>query len=468
MITWQDFEKKPDKAAAVKQVIDEWVAGEMYRTAQVADLYNKQKNKTICEYMRIMYTLLGDPVEDFIAANNKICSNFFHRLNIQRNTYSLGNGVSFAADQGEDGKSTNKIKNMFGPRFDTTLQEAGFKALIHGLSFLYLGDKVYCFPVTEFAPLWDERTQKLMGGVRFWRIDEDKPLTAILFTKENKIRYRSEGADGELKQVAEEAYIYDTETSEAFGEEIVGESHYPDIPIVPLWGSNLHQSTLVGMQTKIDAFDLVRSGFANDLQDCAQIYWLIENYGGMDPEALQRFRNRLKLHHIVETDTSQGGKVTPFTQDVPYAARKTFLDDMRAGIYEDFGALDVHTVAAGATNDHIDAAYQPMDEEADDFEKQIIECVQSLGVLLGIDEEDAIPIFKRNRLSNQSEQVQMIATEAQWLDHETILRKLPNITVDEVQGILQRAQKEEADKMLADLTMANGTAPTEMIEVEEE
>ena len=222
------------------------------------------------------------------------------------------------------------------------------------------------------------------------------------------------------------------------------------------------------MQTKIDAFDLVRSGFANDLQDCAQIYWLIENYGGMDPEALQRFRNRLKLHHIVETDTSQGGKVTPFTQDVPYAARKTFLDDMRAGIYEDFGALDVHTVAAGATNDHIDAAYQPMDEEADDFEKQIIECVQSLGVLLGIDEEDAIPIFKRNRLSNQSEQVQMIATEAQWLDHETILRKLPNITVDEVQGILQRAQKEEADKMLADLTMANGTAPTEMIEVEEE
>ena len=468
MITWQDFEKKPDKAAAVKQVIDEWATGEMCRTARIADLYNKQKNKTICEYVHIMYTLLGDPIEDFTAANNKICSNFFHRLNTQRNTYSLGNGVSFAADQGEDGKSTDAIKKKFGPRFDTTLQEAGFKALIHGLSFLYLGDRVYCFPVTEFAPLWDERTQKLMGGVRFWRIDEDKPLTAILFTKENKIRYQSEGADGELIQVAEEAYIYDTETSEAFGEEIVGESHYSDIPVVPLWGSNLHQSTLVGMQTKIDAFDLVRSGFANDLQDCAQIYWLVENYGGMDAEALQRFRNRLKLHHIVETDTSQGGRVTPYTQDVPYQARQTFLNDMRAGIYEDFGALDVHTVAAGATNDHIDAAYQPMDEEADDFEKQVIECVQSLGVLLGIPEEDAIPIFKRNRLSNQSEQVQMVATEAQWLDHETILRKLPNITVDEVQEILQRAQKEEADKMLADLAMANGTVPAETIKVEEE
>lgn len=467
MITWQDFEKLPDEASAVKKVIDDWESGEICRTARVADLYNKQRNKTICEYVHIMYTLLGDPIEDFTAANNKLCSNFFHRLNTQRNTYSLGNGISFAADQGEDGKSTDKIKNQFGQRFDTTLQDGGYNALIHALTFFYLGDRVYNFPATEFAPLWDEYTGKLRGGVRYWRVDEDKPLTAILFKRENKVRYQSEGTDGELKKVGEEAYIYKVETSEAFGEEIVGEEHYSDIPVVPLWGSKLHQSTLVGMQTKIDAFDLVRSGFANDLQDCAQIYWLIENYGGMDAEALQRFRNRLKLHHIAETDTSQGGKVTPYTQDVPYAARKTFLDDMRAGIYEDFGALDVHTVAAGATNDHIDAAYQPMDEEADDFEKQIIECVQSLGVLLGIPEEDAIPIFKRNRLSNQSEQVQMVVQEAQWLDHETILRKLPNITVDEVQEILQRAQKEEADKMLADLAMANDTTPTETIEVEE-
>lgn len=466
MITWQDFEKMPDKAAAVRRVINEWESGEICRTAHIANLYNKQRNKTINEYIHIMYSLLGDPIEDFTAANNKICSNFFHRLNTQRNTYSLGNGISFAADQDEDGKSTDTIKKKFGKRFDTTLQESGFNALIHGLTFLYLGDRVYNFEATEFAPLWDERTRKLRGGVRFWRIDEDKPLTAILFTKENKIRYQSDGADGELVQVAEEPYIYDIETSEAFGEEIVGESHYSDIPVVPLWGSMLHQSTLIGMQTKIDAYDLIRSGFANDLQDCAQIYWLIENYGGMDAEALQKFRNRLKLHHIAEADTSQGGRVTPFMQDVPYQARKTFLDDMRAGIYEDFGALDVHTVAAGATNDHIDAAYQPMDEEADDFEKQVIECVQSLGKLLGVDEEDAIPIFKRNRLSNQSEQVQMVVQEAQWLDHETILKKLPNITVDEIADILKKVQKEEADRMLADL--AGGGPTTEEIEIKEE
>jgi hypothetical protein len=36
------------------------------------------------------------------------------------------------------------------------------------------------------------------------------------------------------------------------------------------------------------------------------------------------------------------------------------------------------------------------------------------------------------------EQTQMVMLEAQHLDDETILQKLPNITVDEIPGILQR------------------------------
>src|SRR5699024_6201151 len=115
--------------------------------------------------------------------------------------------------------------------------------------------------------------------------------------------------------------------------------------------------------------------------------------------------------------------------EIPYNARKEYLDMIRSGIYEDFGALDVHTVAAGATNDHIDAAYQPMDEEASDFEYQVSEFVQQLLKLMGIEDR---PVFKRSRISNQAEQVSMVVQEAQWLDQETILRKLPNVRPDEV------------------------------------
>ena len=196
------------------------------------------------------------------------------------------------------------------------------------------------------------------------------------------------------------------------------------------------------MKEKIDSFDLIRSGFANDLTDCAQIYWIIENCGGMTDAELARFRDRMKINHIVTADT-ENSKVTPYTQEVPYNARKEYLDEIRSGIYEDFGGLDVHTIAAGATNDHIDAAYQPMDEEADDFEYQVIEFIQQILSLMGIEDT---PQFKRNRISNQKEQTDMILSAAEYLDTETILSKLPFITVDEVAEIMLKVQQESEDR----------------------
>jgi hypothetical protein len=44
------------------------------------------------------------------------------------------------------------------------------------------------------------------------------------------------------------------------------------------------------------------------------------------------------------------------------------------------------------------------------------------------------------------EQVQMVMMEAQYLDDETILNKLPNVTVDEVAEILKRKDAEDIER----------------------
>ena len=232
-------------------------------------------------------------------------------------------------------------------------------------------------------------------------------------------------------------------------EEVIGTENYSALPIIPMWGSKLHQSTLIGMRPSIDSFDLIRSGFANDLTDCSEIYWLIENCGGMDDADLSRFRDKLKIMHIAEVDGDAGAKVTPYTQEIPYNARQAYLDLIRAGIYEDFGGLDVHTIAAGATNDHIDAAYQPMDENADDFEYNVIEFIRQLLALTGIDD---YPLFKRNRISNEMEQTQMVMLAANYLDEETVLKKLPFITVDEIEKIKAQNLKDAASRFTAGQT----------------
>lgn len=465
MLTFQDFEKEPNKTAFVTKAIQEHLGSHVCKIAHSADLYDRQLNETINNYVRMIFTLTGTPVEDFTASNNKIASNFFHRLNTQRCTYSLGNGLSFTRKEDrvdENGRVTtvDLTKQALGTRFDTDIKDAGYKALIHGVSFCFWNvDRIHVFPLTNFVPLWDEETGALRAGIRFWRLAPDKPLMAVLYEEEGYTKFKSVNDSDISLQKIQNRKSYKTTiqyTPDTGEESVVGEENYGKLPIVPFWGSKLHQSTLVGMRQKIDSFDLIRSGFANDLTDCAQIYWIIENCGGMSPDELAMFRDRLKINHVAVADTDAGGKITPYTQDIPYQARKAYLDDIRAGIYEDFGGLDVHTVAAGATNDHIDAAYQPMDEEADDFEFQVIECVQQILSLMGIEDT---PIFKRNRISNQTEQVQMVIAEAPYLDDETILQKLPNISPDEIQDILARKDSASQSRMEDDNTEEDTEEP---------
>ena len=62
--------------------------------------------------------------------------------------------------------------------------------------------------------------------------------------------------------------------------------------------------------------------------------------------------------------------------------------------------------------------------------------------LLGIQD---MPIYKRNRISNQLEQTQMIIMAAEHLSERAILEKLPWITVDEIDRILAERNGEVDD-----------------------
>lgn len=444
------------------------MASEEYKIALDADEYDKQQNTTILNYIRYMYNATGRKVVDFSASNNKICSNFFHRLNTQRNTYLLGNGVSFTDHKqkikNEDGTETtvDETKDRLGKKFDTDLKAGAYDALIHGVSFGFWNlDRLIFFKITEFVPLWDEETGGLRGGIRFWQLQSDKPLMVVFYEEDGYTKYRKANDEQDLIVIQEKrAYITKTTQSEEGGVERIEYSNYKSFPIVPLWGSKKHQSTLVGMQGQIDIYDLVKSGFANDLDDVAEIYWIVNGGGGMDNKDLSDFRRRLKLNHIATVD-GENSSVTPQTIDIPYNARETFLNDIRNSIYEDFGALDVHTISASSTNDHIDAAYQPMDEEADDYEFQLTEFISSVLDLMGIDDN---PVFKRNRISNQKEQTDMVLSAAEYLDTETILSKLPFITVDEVSEILARKDAETQQQMEMAQAMQMGASEEEPTE----
>lgn len=458
--TYQDFVKAKEKGKVVefiRDAITEYKASKEYKIALDADEYEAERNVTIVKFVKMIFTATGEKVEDFTSANSKMASNFFHKLTTQRCSYSLGNGISFPTAQRTmiDGKAktVDSVKQKLGKKFDNVLFNAAKNALLHGVSFLMWNyNHAEFFKMTEFVPLYDEDDGKLKAGFRFWSLDwNHKPVIVVVYEPDGYTKYRTrKGSTGLDLVVAEEkrGYIKTVSHTDADGDVVTGYSNYSAFPIVPLYGNKNKQSDLVGMRGKIDVYDLVNSGFADTVQECSEIYWIISNAMGMKDDEVQKFRDRLKLQHIAVADTDNS-PVTAQTQEIPVTANETLLNRTRSQIYEDYGAIDVHTIAAGATNDHIDAAYQSMDDEADDFEYQIIEAVQAILELMGIDD---VPIFHRNKVSNQKEQTETVMLAADHLDEETLLKKLPFLTPDEVMEVNERKQAE----MIATLAAMEG------------
>lgn len=439
MMTYQDFAAYGSVPEAIGKLIGEHKTDSMTTTALEADEYDHQRNTTIRNFVQKIFTASGAQIQNVVASNNRRASNLFRRLNTQRCTYSLGNGVTFAQEGSKD--------KLGGQTFDARLKSAAYKSLIHGVSFLFLNvDEVYVFPLTEFAPLYDENTGALRAGVRYFSVAKDKPVTAVLYEEDGYSEYTAKPGDQYRLTLPKRGYI--RKYAEAPADEapvLIGEENYSALPIIPLWGSELHQSTLVGLKDGIDNYDLISNGWANDIRDCAQVYWLLENYGGMRAEDLAEFRSRLLYQHIATADTSDGGKITPYTQEIPYAARESYLNMLRRDIYADYGALDVSQISASAkTATEIRAAYQPIDENADDFEYQIITAVQRLLALVGVEDT---PEFKRNRIANLSEEVEMVMLERDVLGDEYTLRKLPNVTPEEADEILRQRDEMELSRM---------------------
>lgn len=445
--TFQDFqEHEQDRAKWLGQAIAQYMRSDEYKMAKDADQYEKQLNTAIMTFVKKVYDITGVESVDFTATNNRMASNFLHRLITQRCSYSLGNGISFASRKMERQsdmtlKETDVTKAELGDDFDTIAFNTAYYALLHGKAYTYDNDgEYYVFPMTEFLGFPDEVTGKLRAGVRFWSIDwKKRPIVVDLYEEDGYSRYQTApkkyGLGALVLVQKKKPYKEIIQTSEADGEEVIGGENFPSLPIAIMYGSKAKQSALVRLKAHIDAYDLIQSGFANDLSECAQIYWLINNAAGMDEDDVRRFRDRLLLQHMAVVD-EMNSSVTPYTQEIPYNAREACLNRIKESMYRDFGALDVSTISASSkTATEIEAAYQPMDEEADDFEYQVIQYVKQLLNLRGIED---MPVFKRNRVTNQKEQTETVLLAANYLDDETILKKLPFITVDEVDTILER------------------------------
>lgn len=449
MKTYQDFLEVAEKSDRermefVLSAINNHKDSDLYKQAVIAKEYDAHRNVTIANFQKLLYTLNGKVIPDNYSPNYKLRSNFFANFVTQETQYLLGNGVTLK-------KEENKAK--LGAGFDTRLQDAAHDALVGGVSYGFWNlDHLEVFDVTEFVPLLDEENGTLRSGIRFWQVCTSKPLRATLFEPDGFTQYIRRSGEEMMILEPKRGYVAVEATSEIDGTELLAYQNYPGFPIIPMYGNRAKQSELVGQREAIDCYDLIKSGFANTVDDASVIYWTISNAGGMDEIDMARFKESMRRIGVGLVD-DDGAKAEAHTITIPVEAREALLSRISDDLYRDFQMLDVTKLQGGQkTATEINAAYQPMDNKVDQFEYCVIDFLQALFKIVGIEDE---PSFTRSKVTNQLEQTQMVLLAANYLDDETILNKLPWLTQEEVAEILRRKAAEDIERSFDPPEMLN-------------
>lgn len=440
MYTYQDFLKEKDKTSFiewVRQAINYHVSTKEYKEAKIAEEYYKRNNVTIVEFQKLLYTVSGKAIPDNYSANFKLRSNFFNYFITQMNQYLLSNGVSWGNDD---------TAGKLGDDFDRNVMKAGRYALTHAVSFGFFNlDHIEVFSLLEYVPLYDEDNGALRAGIRFWQIDSTKPLRATLYEEDGytELIWRN-GQAGEVYR-EKRAYKLISRTAEADEEATIYDGeNYPTFPIVPFFGLN-KQSELNGRRENIDCYDLIRSGFANNVDEASYIYWAIQGAGGMKDMDLAKFVERMKTIHA-SLVSEEGARAEPHSIEAPYASRVALLQNLKEELYENFMALDTKTIASGATTaTQIRASYEPLNMKTSDYEYCVIDFIKGILQVAGIDDD---PTFTRSIIINTSEDINNVLQSADYLSEDYVTRKLLTILGDgdQADDIIREKDAEAAER----------------------
>lgn len=444
--TYQDFigvgENEAERMEFVREVISEHKSSDLYKTAQIADEYDRKQNMTILQYQKLLYDMTGRAIPDNVSANYKLTSGFFNRFTTQQVQFLLGNGVTW---------ENEATKTKLGGDFDKKLQTIAKASLGAGVAFGFFNlDHLEVFNALEYAPLYDEENGALMAGVRFWQVDAKKPLRATLYEVDGYTDYMWEDGKGKILH-DKQKYILKTQTTAVDGTEIYDGENYHAFPIVPLWANPHRQSELVGIREQIDAYDLIKSGFCNTIDEASFIYWTINNAGGMDEVDLAEFVQRLKTIHAANVEDT-GATAQANSLEAPHEGREALLDRLAKDMYADYMALNIDEIKGGAnTATQIRAAYEPMNNKADQFEYCIIDFIQGILSVAGVEDK---PTFTRSYLINVSEEIDNVLSASDYLDSEYVTRKVLTILgdADKIDEVLKRKDEEDMGR----ISLVNG------------
>lgn len=383
-----------------------------------------------------------DPLRN---ADNRINHNFHQVLVDEKTSYLFTYPVMI--NLGDD-TLEEKVNDILGDEWNKTLKELCVEASNTGVAWLHYwiesedNKNVFnyaCMNTEEIIPIYSEGIKKeLEQLIRYYNVQE--------LTEQNTfINYAI------IEYWNKEEYIYyklkDSFNSNNVVEKIEFAHSFKQVPYIEFDNNTLKQGDLNKYKKLIDLYDRVTSGFANDLEDIQQIIYILQGYGGEDPEEFMRDIKRFKM---IKAE-AEGGAVSTLQIDIPVEARKVLLEQLKKQIFESGQGLqqDIESVgnASGVT---LKFFYRKLELKAGLLETEFRTAINKLirvilDTMFNIQEQvKIVQTWTRNAIQNDLENTQIAQQSYGILPLEIILRNHPWVEdIEEAKELIKQQEQEQ-------------------------
>lgn len=429
-----------------------------------ADMFTGEKyfvgNHDILQRKRMAIGDKGDLEEVTNLPNNKIVSNQYAKLVVQKTNYLLGRPYTITADNKKYNDSLNRI---FGPGFHRTVKTIGEDALNCGIGWLFIrydenGELQFKrIRPTELIPGWRDAEHTILDfAIRIYPV-----LTYNGVSEEEEFRvevYDKSGVhyfefDGSLTPCEPYHESYFTLT-------VDGESsayNWSKIPLIP-FKYNSHEVPLINKVKSLqDGLNLMLSDLENNLQeDVRSTILVLHEYDG---ENLGEFRRNLSTYGAVKvrsTGDAKGG-VSTLKIEVNPENYKLIIELLKKAIVENGMGFDAKDdrMSNDPNQMNIQSMYSDIDLDANGMETEFQVAMQQVFWFVNahlantgqgdFEDEPVKVIFNRDVLINEAEKINNIRASEGLVSRETLLARHPY--VEDVQKELERIKKEESVEM---------------------
>lgn len=433
-------------SSILTKIINNWIGSARYKMMVDGERYYLTNNDI--KTRKFFYWSRKEKHPDIYRSNVKIANNFFKTILDQKISYCLGKDVV--------------VKN-FNPSFDINeeiyyVAEAASQKSI-GWLFIYVDIdgvlKQKTIPSETIIEITDGTIEdNVTEIIRIYDLGDDK--FCEVWDNLSKTTYQLK--DGLYQEISTETHLNNNIS-------------WGVIPFIKLENNRYGYSDLDPIKPLIDAYDLIISDFANNFIDFQEIILLVKNYAEnvKTEEAAAEFMEFLKKNKVI--NVKDNGDVEILSKEVPFQARKEFLEILRKNIFLFAQAVDIDDLSgSNLTNVNIKSKFSMLDQKANKFLKECKKFV--IGLLTFSNKYNEIQkqskqisqitasdiIFNKSQLINESEKIHdcidMVGTGV--AAQETIVANNP--IVDDPEKELVKIDKDELND-----TNNNGGEPDDVI-----